>query len=780
MNSKIFQKVFIIFVFINVYAVNNICNFAHAYLTPIVPDDLSEKDCYGNSVSIYGDFAIVGSYSDDEQLIADCGSAYIYQKKGTNWVNIQKLSSNELRSNFGTTVAISERFAFISSSKQSVYIYKRNENLWEFHSKLSINESYSSFGCSLSVFEDYIFIGDKDDDDIASNGGAVYIYYYNPNSDEWLFYQKLNPNKKISNFRFGKQISAYHDFAFIAADESVYIFKKNESTESETWEQVSILLADTENSLNFGVSVSISDEYAIVGANRENEEGSVYIYKKESENWVFNSKLKPDYSVENGNFGTSVSISNNYLVVGCGTYSNPSAYIFFNNEGVWTQEKKYKDNDNSYFGKVVSIYNDYAIIATHESDHAGYNSGYAAICTVKYYSISGYLKDQNNKPIDHAYIKFTNNAGYTYTDETGYYLKKIHKEWSGTLYIEKEDYITTPSPRSYTTLNDDISDQNYELKIFNLSGKILDSDGNPIDNVRVSFSNFGGTLTTDELGCYTNNIYHGWKGKVTVNKSGYKFEPESKEYDKVSSHLYDQDYILPVYTISGYLVDSENTPVTEISIIFDNIDTVYSDDNGYYECKVYNGWTGKSKANKYNYIFNPLTRVYVDINTNYSNQNFIIQLFTISGFIKDVEEEPVGNVKIFFSNNIHTYSLPNGFFTYNVYHGWSGRLQASLVGLKFSPLYRFIENVTKNYLQEDFMAYNDPNHTNVNYPDYDNDGIPNTNDECPDTFEGDATNSNGCKAIKLYEILDNFDIGGDRIKGLPEAIDSLKSVSGIK
>ena len=765
-------------IFQNVIITISVCFFvsysdANAYLTTVIPDDLSEEDHYGNSVSIYGDFAIIASYSDDEQLTSNCGSAYIYQREGLNWNKIHKFNGNEYNSYFGTAVAISENFAFISTAKQSVYIYKRNDNNWNFHSKLSINDRYSDFGCAISVYKNFVFVGDVDDDD---DRGAVYIYHYNVDSDEWLLLQKLSPD--IKKTYFGKEISAFGDFVFIAAYESVYVFKVNDNN---LWEQVSILYAfETDNYPNFGSSVSISDQYAIVGANDDTDGGSVYIFQKDSGEWIFSKKMKPKYPVNYGKFGTSVSISNDYFVVGCGTYDNPTAYIFSNKEGVWTEQKKYTDNRRSWFGKVVSIHGDYAVIGAKMSHYTGDDSGYAAICTVKYYLISGYVKDQYNNPLKNAYIKFTNNAGYAYTDETGLYLKEIHREWSGTLYIKKEDYITTPSPRSYSYLNYDISDQNYELKIFNISGKIIDSDGNPIDNVDINFSNSGGNVTTDEFGCYTNNIYHGWKGTATATKSGFNFEPSSKEYDYIVNNLYDQNFILPVYIISGYLIDSENTPVKEIPIIFDNIDTVYSDNNGYYECKIYNGWTGKSKAQKDTLIFNPLFRVYSDINKDYNDQNFNIQLFTISGFIKDIEEEPVANVKIYFSNNINTYSLPNGFFTYNVYHGWSGRLQASIIGLKFSPLYRFIENISENHLQEDFMAYNDPNYTDLNYPDDDNDGIPNSNDECANTMEGDAIYSNGCKASRLYELLDNFDIGGDRIKGLPEAIDSLKSVSGIE
>jgi len=71
-------------------------------------------------------------------------------------------------------------------------------------------------------------------------------------------------------------------------------------------------------------------------------------------------------------FGTSVGISDNFLI--CGAYSDDAqgtakgaAYIYYNNAGTWEQHSKLyvtEGNDYDKFGSHVSIYGDYAISAS--------------------------------------------------------------------------------------------------------------------------------------------------------------------------------------------------------------------------------------------------------------------------------------------------------------------------------------------------------------------------------------------------------------------------------
>ena len=81
----------------------------------------------------------------------------------------------------------------------------------------------------------------------------------------------------------------------------------------------------------FGSSVSISGDYAIVGANwDDNNTGAAYIYHKIGTNsWDTGTKITAFDASSGSNFGFSVCISEGYIVVGS-SYDNNigAAYIF--------------------------------------------------------------------------------------------------------------------------------------------------------------------------------------------------------------------------------------------------------------------------------------------------------------------------------------------------------------------------------------------------------------------------------------------------------------------
>jgi uncharacterized protein YdbL (DUF1318 family) len=73
-----------------------------------VASDGAANDQFGYNVSISGDTAIVGSNLDDVGANANQGSAYIFVRNGTAWIEQQKLTASDgaAADNFGRTVAI--------------------------------------------------------------------------------------------------------------------------------------------------------------------------------------------------------------------------------------------------------------------------------------------------------------------------------------------------------------------------------------------------------------------------------------------------------------------------------------------------------------------------------------------------------------------------------------------------------------------------------------------------------------------------------------------------
>src|SRR6056297_1943458 len=85
----------------------------------ILASDGAAGDVFGHSVSISGDYAIVGACYDDDNGNGS-GSAYIYYKEqgGTgNWGQVKKITASDGAADdyFGTSVSISGNYAIVGA-----------------------------------------------------------------------------------------------------------------------------------------------------------------------------------------------------------------------------------------------------------------------------------------------------------------------------------------------------------------------------------------------------------------------------------------------------------------------------------------------------------------------------------------------------------------------------------------------------------------------------------------------------------------------------------------
>ena len=90
----------------------------------IVASDRGTFDRFGESVSISGDHAIVGAWLEDEDVsggnfLNGAGSAYIYERNGLGvWSEVQKIVASDRASfdQFGNTVSISGNYTILGVS----------------------------------------------------------------------------------------------------------------------------------------------------------------------------------------------------------------------------------------------------------------------------------------------------------------------------------------------------------------------------------------------------------------------------------------------------------------------------------------------------------------------------------------------------------------------------------------------------------------------------------------------------------------------------------------
>lgn len=137
-------------------------------------------------------------------------------------------------------------------------------------------------------------------------------------------------------------------------------------------EQAQLVASDAFAGDNFGSGVAISGDTAIVGANLDDDHGdgsgSAYVFERDQAgNWALVKKLTASDAAGGDNFGASVAIHGDTAIVGA--YGNNelhgSAYIFERDAGgpnQWGQVKRFGVPFFAYFGFDVAIHDDTVIV----------------------------------------------------------------------------------------------------------------------------------------------------------------------------------------------------------------------------------------------------------------------------------------------------------------------------------------------------------------------------------------------------------------------------------
>jgi hypothetical protein len=135
-----------------------------------------------------------------------------------------------------------------------------------------------------------------------------------------------------------------------------------------------------------GSSVAISGTFAIVGAPTDDiagnaSQGSAYIFEHDGHTWVQRAKLTAEDGFPQDNFGTSVAIHGDTVVIGAENddvvFANDnqgSAYVFTKVAGLWVQQAKITSSDGTSgdeFGRAVAIYGSTVVVGAPSAEVQG-------------------------------------------------------------------------------------------------------------------------------------------------------------------------------------------------------------------------------------------------------------------------------------------------------------------------------------------------------------------------------------------------------------------------
>jgi len=323
----------------------------------ILASDKQASDVFGRSVSISGGRAIVGAPLENTGG-SNIGAAYIFERDVSGaWIEVAKVQASDKEAGdcFGNSVSISGDRAIVGAPWEdtggnfagAAYIFERGgSGTWIEVAKIlaSDKEAFDQFGNSVSINGEQVIVGAPYKDTGGTDAGAAYIFERG-GSGTWNEVAKVQASDKQASDKFGFSVSISGDRTIVGAVSedtgetdagAAYIFERDVSG---TWIEVAkVQASDKQAGDELGFSVSISGDRAIAGARLEDiggtDAGAAYIFERDvSGTWIEVAKVQASDKQAVDRFGTSVSISGDRAIVGAesedtGGNDAGAAYIF--------------------------------------------------------------------------------------------------------------------------------------------------------------------------------------------------------------------------------------------------------------------------------------------------------------------------------------------------------------------------------------------------------------------------------------------------------------------
>ena len=304
---------------------------------------------FGISVAISGNTIVVGAYQDNAAT-PNQGSAYVFVRSGTTWTQQQKLTAADGRAaaRFGFSVAIGGETVVVGANDfatglpGSAYVFVRSGTTWTQQQKLTAADGAADddFGNSVTISGDTVVVGapQKTSGNNVNQGSA---YVFVRSGTTWTQQQKLTAVDGMAGAYFGSSVALSADTLAVGSahgnGDSAYVFVRS----GTTWILQQRLTAGAGGSI-VGISVVISGDTIVVGSafaavGTNLGQGSAYVFVRNGATWTQQQKLTAADGAAGDNFGYSVGISGNTVIVGTyndaiGTHNGQgSAYVFADN-----------------------------------------------------------------------------------------------------------------------------------------------------------------------------------------------------------------------------------------------------------------------------------------------------------------------------------------------------------------------------------------------------------------------------------------------------------------
>ena len=324
---------------------------AQTEVAELLASDGQPGDELGVGVDISGDIAIVGAYFDDDNGDAS-GSAFVFRSTDSVWSQEMKLLPSD-------------------------------------------GAAGDQFGLTAAARQDVVLVGAQQGDGIGPGTGAAYVFRFNGST--WIQEQKLFASDGFVGDLFSRGVALGDDIAVVGAfrdddngsqSGSAYVFRFDGST----WvEEAKLLPSDGAAVDNFGISVAVDGNVVLVGSYRDddngNQSGSAYVFRFDGSTWLQEQKLLALDGTEADNFGLSVALSADTALIGARVADGlaaftGAAYVFRFDGLTWVQEQKLVASDGALgdeFGYAVALTCQVAVVGSRLDDNNGQNAGSAYV-----------------------------------------------------------------------------------------------------------------------------------------------------------------------------------------------------------------------------------------------------------------------------------------------------------------------------------------------------------------------------------------------------------------
>ncbi len=372
---RIFVSAFCAFLGFLIFVDGAAAQTSYSELTKVnLKSGSSTADFFGNSVSIDGSTMIVGANEFDLTAVPNTknGAAFIYIRNANGGWTLQQGLFPPLTGSdsflFGFSVDVSGETAVICApGDKAAYIFVRNGGVWAQQARLT-NASNIGFGLRCAISGDTVIATSRPD--AGGGGGAVDVFVRSGTT--WTRQTQLLPIVGTTGF-FGEYMTLEGDTAVIGVPTdndsggSVQVFVRSGGVWTAQQRITSV------NGIG-GKSVAINGDTLIAGTG-----GSALIFTRSGGVWTQQQLLINPDNRPGSNFGASVALENNTAVVGSTSNNIPNggaAFVFQRSGTVWTfTQKIYGADIRTFdnFGWSADISNSTVVIGS-QSDAVGLNN----------------------------------------------------------------------------------------------------------------------------------------------------------------------------------------------------------------------------------------------------------------------------------------------------------------------------------------------------------------------------------------------------------------------